>query len=69
MAVPWTKERLAVRLAPHHVPTAAVWLGSLMLQVDPAIIGGVILSMGDKYVDLSILARVKKLQQIVRDAV
>lgn len=40
-----------------------------MLQVDPAIIGGVILSMGDKYVDLSILARVKKLQQIVRDAV
>jgi F-type H+-transporting ATPase subunit O len=42
---------------------------SLEEQVDPAIIGGVILSMGDKYVDLSILARVKKLQQIVRDAV
>lgn len=39
------------------------------LQVNPSIIGGVILSMGDKYVDMSILARVKKLQQIVRDAV
>lgn len=38
-------------------------------QVDPSIIGGVILSLGDKYVDMSILARVKKLQQIVRDAV
>lgn len=38
-------------------------------QVDPSIIGGVILAMGDKYVDMSILARVKKLQQIVRDAV
>lgn len=42
---------------------------SLEEQVDPSIIGGVILSMGDKYVDMSILARVKKLQQIVRDAV
>ena len=38
-------------------------------QVDPSIIGGVILSLGDRYVDMSILARVKKLQQIVRDAV
>lgn len=38
-------------------------------QVDPSIIGGVILAMGDKYVDMSILARVKRLQQIVRDAV
>lgn len=37
--------------------------------VDPSIIGGVILSLGDKYVDMSILARVRKLQQIVRDAV
>ncbi|KAI3438137.1 hypothetical protein D9Q98_000578 [Chlorella vulgaris] len=42
---------------------------SLEEQVDPSIIGGVILSMGDKYIDMSILARVKKLQQIVRDAV
>lgn len=41
----------------------------LALQVDPSIIGGVILAMGDKYVDMSILARVKRLQQIVRDAV
>ncbi|KAL4452278.1 hypothetical protein ABPG75_007940 [Micractinium tetrahymenae] len=38
-------------------------------EVDPSIIGGVILAMGDKYVDMSILARVKRLQQIVRDAV
>lgn len=37
--------------------------------VDPSIIGGVILALGDRYVDMSILARVKKLQQIVRDAV
>ncbi|PSC72301.1 ATP synthase subunit mitochondrial [Micractinium conductrix] len=42
---------------------------TLTEQVDPSIIGGVILSMGDKFVDMSVLARVKKLKQIVRDAV
>lgn len=44
---------------------------SLALEemVDPTIIGGVVIDIGDKHVDLSILSRVKKLQQIVRDAV
>eukprot|EP00887_Chlorella_sp_A99_P007707 scaffold20.g7707.t1 len=33
-------------------------------KVDPTIIGGVVIDIGDKHVDLSILSRVKKLQQI-----
>ena len=38
-------------------------------KVDPSIIGGVVIDIGDKHVDMSILSRVRKLQQIVRDAV
>ncbi len=38
-------------------------------KVDPSIIGGVMIDIGDKHLDLSILSRVKKLQQIVREAV
>lgn len=37
--------------------------------VDPKIIGGVIVEIGDKYIDMSILSQVKKIQQIVREAV
>ena len=38
-------------------------------KVDASIIGGVVIDIGDKHVDMSILSRVRKLQQIVRDAV
>ena len=44
---------------------------SLALQerIDPSIIGGVVVDIGDKHVDFSILSRVRKLQNIIRDAV
>lgn len=44
---------------------------SLILEekIDPSIISGVIIDIGDKHVDMSVLSRVRKLQQIVRDAI
>jgi F-type H+-transporting ATPase subunit O len=44
---------------------------TLMLneKVDPAIIGGVVVDIGDRHLDMSILSRVRKLQQIVREAI
>lgn len=38
-------------------------------KIDPSIISGIIIDIGDKHVDLSVLSRVKKLQQIIREAV
>lgn len=38
-------------------------------RVDPTIMAGVIIDVGDKHVDMSVLSRIKKLQQIIRDAV
>lgn len=37
----------------------------LRQKVDPTIIGGIILDVGDKHIDLSILSRVKKVQQMI----
>lgn len=43
---------------------------SLVLEekIDASIISGIILDIGDKHLDLSVLSRVRKLQQIIRDA-
>lgn len=38
-------------------------------KIDPSIISGIVIDIGDKHVDMSVLSRVRKLQQIVRDAV
>jgi F-type H+-transporting ATPase subunit O len=38
-------------------------------QVDPSIIGGVIIDMADKHVDMSILSRIRRLQQLIRETV
>lgn len=37
-------------------------------KVDPTIIGGVILDVGDKHIDMSILSRVKRVQQLILDS-
>jgi len=37
----------------------------LTTKVDPAIIGGMIVSVGDKYVDMSIASKVKKYSDII----
>lgn len=34
-------------------------------QVDPSLIGGVVIDIGDKHIDLSIASRIKKIQQLV----
>ncbi|TKR93969.1 hypothetical protein L596_008327 [Steinernema carpocapsae] len=39
------------------------------MAVNPKIIGGMIVNIGDKYVDMSIASRIKKYQQVVESAV
>uniref|UniRef100_A0A069DPH1 Oligomycin sensitivity conferral protein n=1 Tax=Panstrongylus megistus TaxID=65343 RepID=A0A069DPH1_9HEMI len=41
----------------------------LELKVDPSIIGGMIVSIGDKYVDMSVASKVKKYTQIIQASV
>lgn len=43
---------------------------TLMLEekVDPSLISGIVIDVGDKHVDLSVQTRVKKLQAIIRNA-
>ncbi|CAL5229008.1 g12250 [Coccomyxa viridis] len=38
-------------------------------RVEPAIIGGLIIDVGEKHVDMSILTRVKKIEQVLRESV
>ena len=37
----------------------------LLMQVDPSIMGGMVVDIGDKHIDMSISARVKKVQQLI----
>ena len=39
------------------------------VQVNPAIIGGIIIDVGDKHIDLSIQSRVKRIQQLIVETV
>jgi F-type H+-transporting ATPase subunit O len=41
----------------------------LTVKVDPSIIGGMIVSIGDKYVDMSIASKIKKYTDIITAAV
>lgn len=41
----------------------------LELKVDPAIIGGMIVSIGDNYVDMSVSSKIKKYTDIITEAV
>lgn len=38
-------------------------------KIDPSIIGGLIVSIGDKYIDMSIASKVKKYTEILNTAV
>ncbi|KAG8249868.1 ATP synthase subunit O, mitochondrial [Homalodisca vitripennis] len=40
----------------------------LQTKVDPNIIGGMIVSIGDKYVDMSIASKIKKYSEIIQSA-
>ena len=35
------------------------------MKVDPSIIGGIVIDIGDKHIDMSISSRIKKIQQMV----
>ena len=37
-------------------------------KIDPAIVGGMIVSIGDKYVDMSIASKLKKYSEIIKSA-
>lgn len=41
----------------------------LTVKVDPAIIGGLVVSIGDKYVDMSIASKIKKYSDVITAAV
>lgn len=41
----------------------------LHTKVDPAIMGGLIVSIGDKYVDMSVASKIKKYTDIIQTAV
>ena len=45
--------------------TVVKCLSSTAVQVDPSIIGGIVIDIGDKHIDLSIASRIKKIQQMV----
>jgi len=42
---------------------------AVVLQVDPHIMGGMVVDIGDKHIDMSISSRVKKIQQLVMQTV
>ncbi|KJE97958.1 H+ transporting ATP synthase O subunit isoform 2 [Capsaspora owczarzaki ATCC 30864] len=37
-------------------------------RVEPTIIGGLVIELGDKYIDMSVLSRIQKLSQTLREA-
>jgi len=39
------------------------------LKVDPTIIGGIVVSIGDRYVDMSVATKIKKYTEIIQNAV
>uniref|UniRef100_A0A8C8RXU1 ATP synthase peripheral stalk subunit OSCP, mitochondrial n=1 Tax=Pelusios castaneus TaxID=367368 RepID=A0A8C8RXU1_9SAUR len=41
----------------------------LETKIDPSILGGMIVSIGDKYVDMSTKSKIQKLSKVMRDAV
>lgn len=41
----------------------------LELKVDPNIIGGMIVSIGDNYVDMSVASKIKKYTNLITEAV
>jgi len=41
----------------------------LELKVDPVIIGGMVVSIGDRYVDMSVATKIKKYTEIIQNAV
>ena len=46
-----------------------MWLLWIAFQIDPSLIGGMIVEIGDKYVDMSVATKVKKMTQLIQEAV
>ena len=69
-------------LRKHHILTLlyirSVWrfkilslqiISQIILQVDPSIIGGLIVNIGDKYVDMSIATKVRTYSKLISDPI
>jgi F-type H+-transporting ATPase subunit O len=41
----------------------------LEMKVDPTLIGGMIVSIGDKYVDMSTASKIKKYTEVIKAAI
>ena len=44
-------------------------LALVAMQVDPKLIGGAVVEVGDRFIALSVLSRVKKVQQMILESV
>lgn len=42
---------------------------NVTMNVDPSIIGGMLVSIGDKFVDMSIASKINKYTQVIQEAV
>ena len=40
-----------------------------ILQVDPAILGGMVVTIGDKYVDMSTASKIKMYTNVIKEAI
>ena len=39
------------------------------MKVDPAILGGMLVSIGDKFVDMSIASKINKYTQVIKESI
>lgn len=68
-AEPWPAEDLAeIRQRLNAVAGKGKGDVELVENVDPAIIGGLVIDLDDKHIDLSIATRVRKLQKLILEA-
>ena len=44
-------------------------LSASIFQVDPSLIGGMVVSIGDKYVDMSMATKIKNYTNLIKQAV
>lgn len=60
------KQKLESVLKSFLKPNESVFITT---KVDPSIIGGMIVSIGDRYVDMSVASKIKKYTEIISVAV
>ena len=51
------------------VEDVGFWINILFFQVDPTLIGGMIVNIGDRYVDMSMASKIKAYTNLIKEAV